>query len=71
MADLLWMTEDELRHECVLLAQALLQSESYRGELLQQMKKALRDGYTRGYTDAVVQHTVASSYGDEKSVSVH
>ena len=71
MTEFLWMNEDELRQQCMLLVQALSQSEDCREDLARQVRKAIADGYTRGYTDAVVQHTVAFANGDAPSDSLH
>jgi hypothetical protein len=71
MTEFLWMNEDELRQQCVLLVQALSQSEDCREYLARQVRKAIADGYTRGYTDAVVQNSAALANGNEASNSLH
>ena len=71
MIELLWMTEDELRERCYLLAEALVSSESCRIQLVNNMGKALAYGYNRGYTDAASQLKIEAACGDEKSPTVH
>lgn len=71
LTELLWMTEDELRQQCHLLVEALLQSETHRVELINNMGQALAHGYKTGYTAASVQLQIASKERDAESYTLH
>ena len=71
MTELLWMTEDELRERCYMLVEALVSSENYRIELINNMGKVLAYGYNRGYADASVQLKIETQEGDAKSFILH
>jgi len=71
MTELLWMTEDELRERCYMLVEALVSSENYRIELINNMGKVLAYGYNRGYTDATVQLKIETAGRNEEGYTVH
>jgi hypothetical protein len=71
LTELLWMNEDELREQCCLLVEALLESEIHRVQLINNMGQAVAHGYKRGYTEASVQLQIASQKRDAESHTVH
>ena len=71
MSDLLWLTEDELRDACRILASRLCRTEYLMTVMAVQMEKAVEHGYRVGYQDGSTGEPSAFSTGDMESLVLH
>ncbi len=71
MSELLWMTEDELRHVCRILATRLCQTEGKMLMMSVEIEKAVAYGYRVGFEDATTGEPFALASRDEESLVLH
>ena len=71
MSELLWMTEDELRHVCRILATRLCQTEGRMLMMAVEIEKAVAYGYRVGFEDAATGEPFALASRDEESLVLH
>ena len=68
MTELLWLTEDELRDVCRILATKLCMTESRMVMMAVEMEKAVAYGYRVGFEDGVTREPFALTGRDEESL---
>jgi len=71
MSELLWMTEDELRHVCRILATRLCQTEGRMLMMAVEIEKAVAYGYRVGFEDGSTGEPFALTSRDEESLVLH
>jgi len=71
MSELLWLTEEELRDVCRILATRLCQTESRMVMMAIEMEKAVAYGYRVGYEDGIAGESYSFSQGDMESLVLH
>jgi len=71
VTELLWLTEDELRDVCRILATRLCQTEGRMLMMAIEMEKAVAYGYRVGFEDAVAGEPFALTARDEESLVLH
>ena len=71
MTELLWLTEDELRDVCRILATRLCQTENRMVMMAVEMEKAVAYGYRVGFEDAIAGEPYSFSGGNEESLVLH
>ena len=70
MTELLWLTEDELRDVCRILATRLCQTEGRMLMMAVEMEKAVAYGSRVGFEDAVAGEPFARTARDEEGLVV-
>ena len=71
MSELLWMSEDELREACRLLANRLYQSEHRMLMMAMGIQEAVEYGYKVGYEDGITGQSYSATARDEASLVLH
>jgi len=71
MSELLWLTEDELRDVCRILATRLCQTENRMLMMAVEMEKAVAYGYRVGFEDATTGEPFALTSRDEEGLVLH
>ena len=71
MSELLWLTEDELRNVCRILATRLCQTENRMLMMAVEMEKAVAYGYRVGFEDAATGEPFALTSRDEEGLVLH
>ena len=71
MSELLWLTEDELRDACRILANRLCQTEHRLLLMAVSIEKAVEYGYRVGYEDGVEGEPYSFSGRDVEGLVLH
>jgi len=71
MSELLWMTEDELRDVCRILATRLCQTEGRMLMMAVEMEKAVAYGYRVGFEDGSTGEPFAYEGRNDECLVVH
>ena len=71
MSELLWMSEDELREVCRLLANRVYQTEQRMLMMAIGIEEAVEYGYKVGYEDGITGQSYSATARDEASLVLH
>jgi hypothetical protein len=71
VSELLWMSEDELREVCRLLANRVYQTEQRMLMMAIGIEEAVEYGYKVGYEDGITGQSYSITARDEASLVLH
>jgi len=71
MSELLWLTEEELRDVCRILATRLCQTEQRMLMMAIGIEEAVEHGYRVGYEDGITGQSCSITARDEASLVLH